>query len=129
MDDLETSAPEPSGIGIGRMNRRGVLAAAAMAPGLLGAGSALAAPSGPAPLGGFPGAAPADLDAAVDEFFSYLEPLKDAVQEVIHKTLDADDGGVIAVGSDGTVVMDYSTEGMARAAADSTGWREIKIGR
>lgn len=57
------------------------------------------------------------------------QSLKEAVQEVIHKTLDADDGGVIAVGSDGTVVMDYSTEGMARAAADSTGWREIKIGR
>ena len=57
------------------------------------------------------------------------QPLKEAVQEVIHKTLDPDDGGVIALGSDGTIVMDFSTEGMARAAADFTGWREIKIGK
>jgi beta-aspartyl-peptidase (threonine type) len=57
------------------------------------------------------------------------QPLKEAVYAVIHKTLDADDGGVIAVGADGTIVMDFSTEGMGRAAADSTGWREVKIGR
>lgn len=57
------------------------------------------------------------------------QPLKDAVHEVLHKTLDPDDGGVIAVSSDGTIVMDYSTEGMGRAAADSSGFREVKIGR
>lgn len=57
------------------------------------------------------------------------QPLKEAVHEVLHKTLDPDDGGVIAVGADGTIVMDFSTEGMARAAADSNGFREIKIGR
>jgi L-asparaginase / beta-aspartyl-peptidase len=57
------------------------------------------------------------------------QPLKDAVHDVLHKTLDPDDGGVIAVGADGTIVMDFSTEGMARAAADSGGYREIKIGR
>jgi beta-aspartyl-peptidase (threonine type) len=57
------------------------------------------------------------------------QPLKEAVHEVLHKTLDPDDGGVIALGTDGTIVMDFSTEGMARAAADSTGFREIKIGR
>ena len=61
---------------------------------------------------------------------AYLkQPLKDAVHEVLHKTLDPDDGGLIAVGSDGTIVMDYSTGGMARAAADSSGFREVKIGR
>lgn len=61
---------------------------------------------------------------------AYLKhPLQEAVYEVLHKTLDPDDGGVIAVGSDGTIVMDFSTEGMARAAADSSGLREIKIGR
>jgi beta-aspartyl-peptidase (threonine type) len=61
---------------------------------------------------------------------AYLkQPLKDAVHEVIHKTLDPDDGGVIAVGSDGTIVMDFSTEGMGRAAADASGYREVKIGR
>jgi beta-aspartyl-peptidase (threonine type) len=61
---------------------------------------------------------------------AYLkEPLKEAVAAVIHKTLDADDGGVIALGADGTIVMDFSTPGMGRAAADSSGWREVKIGR
>jgi beta-aspartyl-peptidase (threonine type) len=61
---------------------------------------------------------------------AYLkQPLKDAVKEVLHQTLDADDGGVICLGADGTIAMDYSTEGMARAAADSNGWREVKIGR
>jgi beta-aspartyl-peptidase (threonine type) len=61
---------------------------------------------------------------------AYLkQPLKDAVAEVLHKTLDPDDGGLIALAADGTIVMDFSTAGMARASADSTGRREIKIGR
>jgi beta-aspartyl-peptidase (threonine type) len=61
---------------------------------------------------------------------SYMQqPLKDAVHEVLYKTLDPDDGGLIALSSDGTIVMDYTTVGMARAAADSSGFREIKIGR
>jgi beta-aspartyl-peptidase (threonine type) len=57
------------------------------------------------------------------------QSLKDAVHEVLYKTLDPDDGGLIALGSDGTIVMDFTTAGMARAAADSSGFREIKIGR
>jgi beta-aspartyl-peptidase (threonine type) len=57
------------------------------------------------------------------------QPLKDAVHDVLHKVLNPDDGGLIALGADGTIVMDFSTGGMARAAADSTGLREIKIGR
>jgi beta-aspartyl-peptidase (threonine type) len=61
---------------------------------------------------------------------AYLkQPLKEAVAEIIHKTLDEDDGGVIALGADGKIIMDFSTAGMARAAADSSGWREVKIGR
>jgi L-asparaginase / beta-aspartyl-peptidase len=61
---------------------------------------------------------------------AYLkQPLKDAVHDVLHKTLDPDDGGLIALAADGTIVMDFSSEGMARAAADSSGWREVKIGR
>ena len=61
---------------------------------------------------------------------AYLkQPLKDAVYEVLHKTLDPDDGGLIALGADGTIVMDFSTDGMARASADSSGRREVKIGR
>ena len=57
------------------------------------------------------------------------QPLKEAVSEVLHKVLNPDDGGLIAVGADGTIAMDYSTAGMARAAANSSGFREVKIGR
>jgi L-asparaginase / beta-aspartyl-peptidase len=57
------------------------------------------------------------------------QPLKDAVSEVLRKVLNPDDGGLIAVGADGTIVMDFSTAGMARAAANSSGFREVKIGR
>jgi beta-aspartyl-peptidase (threonine type) len=61
---------------------------------------------------------------------AYLkQSLKDAVHEVLYKTLDPDDGGLIALAADGTIIMDYTTAGMARAAADSTGYREVKIGR
>jgi L-asparaginase / beta-aspartyl-peptidase len=61
---------------------------------------------------------------------AYLkQPLKDAVADVLHKTLRPQDGGLIALAADGTIVMDYSTGGMARAAADSSGLREIKIAR
>ena len=40
---------------------------------------------------------------------------------MIHKTLQPGDGGMIAVARDGSIWMDFSTPGMARAAADSTG--------
>jgi len=61
---------------------------------------------------------------------AYLkQPLKEAVSDVLRKRLKEGDGGIIAVGADGTIVMDYSTGGMARAAADSRGHREVKIGR
>ena len=57
------------------------------------------------------------------------QPLAEAVNEVLHKTLRPSDGGLIALGADGTIVMDYSTGGMARAAADASGRREVKIGK
>jgi beta-aspartyl-peptidase (threonine type) len=61
---------------------------------------------------------------------AYLkQPLKEAVSDVLRKVLNPDDGGLIALGADGTIVMDFSTDGMARAAADSSGRREVKIGR
>jgi beta-aspartyl-peptidase (threonine type) len=37
------------------------------------------------------------------------------------------DGGLSAVGRDGQIVMDFSTEGMFRGARDSRGHREIAI--
>jgi beta-aspartyl-peptidase (threonine type) len=61
---------------------------------------------------------------------AYLkQPLGKAVEEVLYKTLSAGDGGLIALTADGDIVMEYTTEGMARAAADSSGLREVKIGR
>jgi len=61
---------------------------------------------------------------------AYLkQPLKDAVSDVMRKVLQPQDGGLIALGSDGTIVTDFTTGGMARAAADSSGRREIKIGQ
>lgn len=61
---------------------------------------------------------------------AYLrQSLPEAVRAVLHDTLRPDDGGLIAVTGDGTIVMDYTTAGMARAAADSAGRREIKIDR
>jgi L-asparaginase / beta-aspartyl-peptidase len=61
---------------------------------------------------------------------AYLkQPLSDAVSHVLRNVLERDDGGLIALGADGTIVMDYTTAGMARACADSSGRREVKIGR
>ena len=38
-------------------------------------------------------------------------------------------GGIIAVSHDGQIVMRFNTEGMARAAADSTGRHEIHVAK
>jgi beta-aspartyl-peptidase (threonine type) len=57
------------------------------------------------------------------------QPLQEAVSDVLRKVLNEGDGGLIALSADGTIVMDYSTGGMARAAADSSGRREVKIGK
>ena len=55
--------------------------------------------------------------------------LAQAVHEMLHQVLPAlgGDGGLIAVGADGAVVMDFCTEGMFRGARDSAGRREIAI--
>jgi beta-aspartyl-peptidase (threonine type) len=55
--------------------------------------------------------------------------LQQAVREMLHEILAAmgGDGGLIAVGQDGQVVMDFSSEGMFRGARDSGGRREIAI--
>jgi hypothetical protein len=71
------------------LNRRDLLAAAAASPALLVGGHALAAPAKPVGLAkpmGFPPVAPggANLDQIADEFFTYLEPLRDAVKELAH---------------------------------------------
>jgi beta-aspartyl-peptidase (threonine type) len=53
--------------------------------------------------------------------------LKDAVAFTIHKTLDDDIGGLIAVNQNGQIVMDFNTIGMFRAWSDSKGDRGVKI--
>ena len=44
-----------------------------------------------------------------------------AAAEVIQKRLDKGDGGLIAVGRDGSIVLEFNSEGMYRGAADSSG--------
>ncbi|MBS0367389.1 MAG: isoaspartyl peptidase/L-asparaginase [Proteobacteria bacterium] len=55
--------------------------------------------------------------------------LQQAVAEVLHQVLKAmgGDGGLIAVGADGHVVMDFSSDGMFRGARSSEGLHEIAI--
>jgi beta-aspartyl-peptidase (threonine type) len=55
--------------------------------------------------------------------------LDKAVSEVVqHKLKDMKaEGGVIAIDSDGRIVMSFNTEGMFRGARDSSGRREIAI--
>src|SRR5499425_2236117 len=55
--------------------------------------------------------------------------LQQALHELLHEVLRGlgGDGGLIAVDSNGQVVMDFSTEGMFRGARDASGRREIAI--
>jgi beta-aspartyl-peptidase (threonine type) len=55
--------------------------------------------------------------------------LEEAVGYAINKVLEADTGGLIAVDHDGNISMQFNTAGMARAAADSSGRHEIKLGK
>lgn len=57
------------------------------------------------------------------------QPLADAVREILEKTLNPKDGGITAIAADGTIVMDFNTDGMSRAAADSSGRFEVKLAR
>ncbi len=57
--------------------------------------------------------------------------LEAAVRELIHSRIPAlgGSGGVIACSARGEIVMDFNTEGMFRAARDSSGRREIGLRR
>lgn len=50
-----------------------------------------------------------------------------AAEEVVHHRLNPDDGGVIVVSANGDIAMVYSTEGMYRGAADSSGRFDVAI--
>jgi L-asparaginase / beta-aspartyl-peptidase len=55
--------------------------------------------------------------------------LAQAVHEVLHDVLApmGGDGGLIAAGADGTLVLEFTSEGMFRGARNSHGLREIAI--
>lgn len=53
--------------------------------------------------------------------------LEEAARVVLNDRLDPDDGGLIAIGRDGTIVMMMTTGCMPRAAADSGGRFEVGI--
>jgi L-asparaginase / beta-aspartyl-peptidase len=55
--------------------------------------------------------------------------LQAAVHELLHEVLAGmgGDGGLIAVGADGTLVLEFSSDGMFRGARNSQGLREIAI--
>jgi beta-aspartyl-peptidase (threonine type) len=55
--------------------------------------------------------------------------LEAAVRELIHTRIPnmGGDGGIIAIGAEGQIVMDFNTDGMFRAARDSAGRREVGI--
>ncbi len=53
--------------------------------------------------------------------------LADAARVVLNDRLDPDDGGLIAIGRDGAIVMMMTTGCMPRAAADSGGRMEVHI--
>ncbi len=55
------------------------------------------------------------------------QSVRDAVTDVIRHTLRPDDGGLIAVGPDGTLVTLYNTAGMYRGTADNTGRFDVHI--
>lgn len=55
------------------------------------------------------------------------ETVKQAADYLIFTTLTKDDGGLIAVDADGRIAMPYSSDGMYRAAADSSGLSFVRI--
>ncbi len=56
------------------------------------------------------------------------EPLREAVAAQLREVLKPGQGGIIALGADGEIVMDFNTGGMACGAADSAGRFEVRWG-
>ncbi len=53
--------------------------------------------------------------------------LEKAAKEVIHKVLQPDDGGIIAVDKKGNYAMEFNSTGMFRGVANSNGLFEVRI--
>ena len=59
---------------------------------------------------------------------AYLgQTVREATDAIVRTTLRPDDGGLIAVGRDGSIAMPYNTAGMYRAAADAAGRFDVHI--
>lgn len=56
------------------------------------------------------------------------ETLKDAVHAILTTRLKPGDGGIIAVDRLGNITMRNNTTGLSRAAADSSGYKVVKLG-
>lgn len=57
------------------------------------------------------------------------QPLEKAVHTVLHDPEQLVRGGVIAISRTGKITMQFNTPGMSRAAGDSTGYREVRVGK
>ena len=57
------------------------------------------------------------------------QTVDEAAKQILTKTLNTGDGGIIAVDKTGKITMQYSTGGMACAAADSNGRFEVRWGK
>ncbi|MEM6328722.1 MAG: isoaspartyl peptidase/L-asparaginase [Planctomycetota bacterium] len=55
--------------------------------------------------------------------------LAEAAHYHLHDSLAPGTGGVIAVGADGRIVLDFNTQAMPRGAADASGRFEVRVGR
>ena len=53
--------------------------------------------------------------------------IQQAADEVIHRKLQKDDGGVIGVAKDGSIALVFNSAGMYRGAADSNGRFDVAI--
>ena len=51
--------------------------------------------------------------------------VEQSVKDILNNRLNKGDGGIIAVAHDGSISMGFNTDGMARAAADSSGRFEV----
>ena len=56
------------------------------------------------------------------------ETLNEAVHAVLTTRLKPGDGGIDAVDRLGNITMQNNTTGLSRAAADSSGYQEVKLG-
>ena len=53
--------------------------------------------------------------------------LEEAANHVIHERMNPGEAGIICVDSKGTITMPFNTRGMFRAAANSKGFRQVRI--